>query len=150
MKPYFPQAATRLLSSLPSDLEDFAVVLCTRLVSEFGATLYVKTIYVGVEIDGSMIAAVYPFADRFDIALALEEDHQSSLLEDATHLTWPSLPVLVSVRSETSRAEVESLASEAAGRVAKAEHHVSRSPEFFRGRTQRLSHKPGSESEGRA
>lgn len=137
-----PQAATVLLASLELSLRQFATELCERLMSEFGATLYVKTIYIGADIDGEMVAALYPIAQHIEIALALNEDHPCGLLEDATHLTWPSLPVLITVDVSTDRALVVSLIDEAASRVVTAEHHVLRSPEFFRGRNRRLSHDP--------
>ena len=150
MNLHFPRSASELLAALPADLEAFSIQLCTRLMSEFGATLYVKTIYVGVEIGGEMVAALYPASSHLDVALALEEDHASPLLEDATHLTWPSLPVLVSISAGTDRSLVEALVDEAAKRVVNSEHHVSRSPDYFRGRAQRLSHDPRSRFSGRA
>jgi len=134
MKTEIPGAAAALLASLPTDVQEFALSICRTLVKEFGSKLYVKTIYVGVEINGAMVAALYPAADRVDIALALEEEHPSAMLEDATHLTWPSLPVLVSVGAETDQAQVLALIREAAIRIVNSEHHVSRSPEYLQSR----------------
>ena len=133
-----------LLSGLPGPVEKLAVALCESLVASLGAVLYVKTIYVGVEIAGEMVAAMYPQADRVNIALALAEDHPSVLLEDATHLTWRSMPVLVSVGLDSDYEAVVALVMESAGRVANGEHSVLRSPEFFRGRLRRLTHDPRS------
>ena len=69
MKTEIPGAAAALLASLPTDVQEFALSICRTLVKEFGSKLYVKTIYVGVEINGAMVAALYPAADRVDICL---------------------------------------------------------------------------------
>ena len=40
-----------------------------------GCNSYVKTIYIGYDLDGEMVAALYPHAGHVEIALALDEQH---------------------------------------------------------------------------
>jgi len=53
-----------------------------------GCASYVKTIYVGYDIGGEMVAALYGHVDHVELALALDEDHPADGLIDASHLTW--------------------------------------------------------------
>ena len=47
---------------------------------EYGCTSYVKTIYVGYDHDGEMVAALYGHSDHVEIALALPEDAEGDIL----------------------------------------------------------------------
>lgn len=99
-----------------------------------GCGSYVKTIYVGYEIEGEMVAALYAHPDTVEIALALAEDTASPLLVDAGHLTWRTLPVAAELRCEGDLVEFTHLAVEAVERVRQAKHDVSRDNEFFMAR----------------
>jgi hypothetical protein len=94
-------------------------------------TSYVKTIYVGYDIDGEMVAALYAHADYLEIALALPEDAKSELLVDASHLTWRTLPVAAVIRDEEDLAELRALIAQAAQRIHAREHDVLRSNDYF-------------------
>jgi len=102
-----------------------------------GCRDHVKTIYVGFALDEEMVAAAYPHPGSCDIALALPEDHPSELLEDATHLTWRTMPVLLTVDSSASGKAAMPLVLEALERVATGTHDVERPPEYFKGRVER-------------
>jgi hypothetical protein len=139
-----PRDAMDLFSGLPDLVRQGTIELCQLLVTEHGANLYVKTIYVGAEANGEMVAAFYPKADAVDIALALDEDHPSEILDDATHLTWRTMPVLVTLQTDSNLENIRTLVQEAGDRVSSGTHDVLRDPEYFRGRTRRLSHDPSS------
>ena len=94
-------------------------------------TSYVKTIYIGYEIDGQMYAALYAHADHLEIALALPEDHEDSTLVDATHLTWKTLPVAAVVKSPEDLVGFKVLAAEAGERVRSQSHDVERENDYF-------------------
>jgi hypothetical protein len=143
-----PEEAHVLISGLSDNLRQATTDLCQLLVVDFGASLYVKTIYVGAEVNGEMVAAFYPKAEAVDIALALDEDHPSEILEDATHLTWRTMPVLAILRTESSIESIRALVREAGDRVTSGTHDVLRDPDYFRGRTRRLSHDPSSAKAG--
>lgn len=112
--------ATRSLAALAHEV----------MVAE-GCSSYVKTIYVGYDIDGEMVAALYGHADHIEVALALPEDADGHLLVDASHLTWRTLPVAALLRSDTDVDEFRSLAAEACRRVREQAHTVHRDNEFF-------------------
>ena len=107
------------------------MALHKKLLSE-GCTSYVKTIYIGYDLDGVMVGALYPHADRAEIALALPDDHESKLLKDATHLTWKTLPVAAVVRSIGELPEALSLADEACQRIKDRVHDVERPNDYFK------------------
>jgi hypothetical protein len=91
-----PDAEALIRQSIPA-----VRTATTRLYSflvEAGCQPYVKTIYVGFEIDGVLVAALYPRSDHVEIAMALPESADSPILIDATHLTWRTLPVAALVR----------------------------------------------------
>ena len=96
-----------------------------------GCISYVKTIYIGYEIDGKMVAALYRHEDRVEVALALDENRISEILIDATHLTWRTMPVAAIVKSENDLEESLPLVEEAANRVRNGKNTLSRSNEFF-------------------
>ena len=72
-------------------LKAVAEVIDDRFVA-LGCISYVKTIYVGYDLNGEMVAALYPHSDHIQIALAVEEDFEHRLLIDATHLRWRTVP----------------------------------------------------------
>jgi hypothetical protein len=102
-----------------------------RVLVTLGCESYVKTIYVGYAIDGEMVAAMYGHPDRLEVALALPEDTEHGLLIDASHLTWPTLPVAAIVRSTEDLPLFESLAIAASSRVRSGSHDVRKDSEFF-------------------
>jgi alpha/beta superfamily hydrolase len=103
-----------------------------------GCSSYVKTIYVGYDFGGEMVAALYGHSDHVEVALALPEDAHGQLLVDASHLTWRTLPVAAIVRTDDDVAELTELISLACRRVREREHSVVRDNDFFiRSRRQR-------------
>jgi hypothetical protein len=110
-----------------------------ELVDVHRCTAYVKTIYVGFEISGEMVAALYAHPTSIEVALALPEDHPSSLLADATHLTWRSLPVAADIGTPEEFTTLQPLLAEAVERIRTAAHDVNRDPEHFMGRSRRLA-----------
>ena len=97
-----------------------------RVFATLGCASYVKTIYVGCEIDGKMAAAANSHADYVEVALALPEDVESDLLVDATHLTWRTLPVAALVRRTDDLPLFESLAADACARIRSRAYDVHR------------------------
>jgi hypothetical protein len=108
---------------LASDLHDVLLNL--------GCVSYVKTIYIGYDIAGEMVAALYGHSDYVEIALALPEDADGDLLIDASHLTWRTLPVAAIVRNTSDVLAFTHLASAAVERVRTATHTVNRDNDFF-------------------
>lgn len=96
-----------------------------------GCASYVKTIYVGYDIGGEMVAALYGHADHIELALALDEAHPAEGLIDASHLTWRTLPVAAIVKSEADVKKVGALIDEACARVREGAHDVNRDNDFF-------------------
>jgi hypothetical protein len=91
----------------------------------------VKTIYIGYDIDGEMVAALYGHIDHVEVALALPEDAEGDLLIDAKHLTWRTLPVAAIVRNKTDIVAFMQLALTAVEGVRTSSHTVNRDNEFF-------------------
>lgn len=105
-----------------------------------GCSSYVKTIYVGYDLGGEMVAAMYGHVDHVEVALALPEDAAGPLLVDARHLTWRTLPVAALVRSADDMSELTALVQTAIERVRSQAHEVSRDNDFFiRSRQERPS-----------
>lgn len=105
-----------------------------------GCASYVKTIYIGYDLGGEMVAALYGHADHVEVALALAEDEEGSLLVDASHLTWRTLPVAAFLRSEDDIEDFAPLAESACERVREHSHDVNRDNDFFvRSRAERRS-----------
>ena len=128
-----PEAA-ELVAGLPKALQRAFRACYALLVDQGGCDPYVKTIYVGFSLDGEMVAAIYPHHDRLEIAMALPENIEGSEFKDATHLTWPTMPVAVEVRSADDTELVLGHLREAFRRVVTCEHDVRRPNEHFRGR----------------
>jgi hypothetical protein len=111
----------------------------TREFQRLGCDAYVKTIYIGWQVEGRLVAAVYPHSSRVEIAIALPEDHHSPLLKDATHLTWRSLPVALDVSQGDDVRPVIALIEEAVTRVRSGQHDTDLPVERFMGRQRRIA-----------
>ena len=117
-----------------AELNKTSAALCLRVHEMFleaGCNSYVKTIYIGYDIAGVMVAALYGHADHVELALALAEDHPSSQLIDASHLTWKTLPVAAIGHEAAEVAQMQPLIEEACARVRAGQHDVNRDNEFF-------------------
>lgn len=112
-------------------LKKIAGDLHKKLIAE-GCSSYVKTIYIGYDFNGAMIAALYIRAEYVEVALALSESHESPILIDGSHLTWRTLPVAAIVRTKEDVRLFNSLVQSACEGVKKGEHTVDRDSEFFR------------------
>jgi hypothetical protein len=99
--------------------------------SDLGCNSYVKTIYVGYDLAGEMVAALYPHADSLEIALAIPEDFEHPLLVDASHLTWRTLPVAAIVRTQADLKSVADLITLACSSIGDGSHRVFRDNEYF-------------------
>ena len=118
-----------------ADLNKTSAALCTQVHEMFlaaGCSSYVKTIYIGYDVDGEMVAALYGHSDHVEVALALAEDHPSSQLIDASHLTWKTLPVAAIGHDAAEVLKMGPLVEEACARVRAGEHHVNRDNDFFK------------------
>jgi hypothetical protein len=117
-----------------SELNKSSAALCMKVHEMFlaaGCSSYVKTIYIGYDIDGEMVAALYSHSDHLEVALALAEDHPSGQLIDASHLTWKTLPVAAIGHNPTEVKKMQPLIAEACARVRAGKHDVNRDNEFF-------------------
>ena len=131
-----PEAAA-LGAGLPKQTKQQYEQVCDLLVNELGCDVYVKTIYVGFSIDGEMVSAVYPRRDFLEIAMALPEDVEGREFKDATHLTWPTMPVAIEVRTTDDLTGAIGHLESAAARVVAGEHDVRRPNDHFIGRVKR-------------
>jgi hypothetical protein len=107
------------------------------LVEECGCEVYVKTIYIGFSLKDEMVAAIYPRSDCFEVAMALPEDIEGPEFRDATHLTWPTMPVSVEVRSEADLPGTLGHLRQAVTNIAGGHHDVRRPNDHFIGRVGR-------------
>ena len=112
-------------------------------VHQFLGHAVVQVAYHVPDIEAAAMAMVKqtgagPFFVSRNIALALSEENEDRRLLDATHLTWRSMPVLVSLRSSSEFDEAKGLLREAVERVKAGAHHVALSDETFRNRSRRL------------
>lgn len=101
------------------------------LFDSHGCSSYVKTIYIGYEINGDMVAAAYAHADHIEVALAVAEDHPNERLKDASHLTWRTLPLALELRTPDDVPHAASLINEACARVRGQHHGVHRDNDYF-------------------
>jgi len=122
--------AQTYLTEMSKRIRPLATELHDALLS-LGCVSYVKTIYIGYDIDGEMVAALYGHSDHVEIALALPEDAEGELLIDASHLTWRTLPVAALVRNKADLAPFRQLAIDAVERIRTASHTVNRDNDFF-------------------
>ena len=96
-----------------------------------GCASYVKTIYIGYDIGGDMVAALYGHGDHVEVALAVSELNTSPILVDASHLTWRTLPLSAIVKTKEDLRDIEVLIADACERVRQGQHDVKRDNEFF-------------------
>ena len=101
---------------------------------KLGCQSYVKTIYIGYDLDGEMVAALYARNDFVEIALALPEEAVNPILVDASHLTWRTLPVAAVIRTTDDLPSFTELAVESVNRIKTASHDVLRDNDFFFGK----------------
>jgi len=123
--------AEEYLSRLNKKVAKIAGELHKIFIDE-GCSSYVKTIYVGYDFNGAMIAALYGHADYVEVALALPESFESPILIDGTHLTWQTLPVAAIVKNRDQILLFKSLAQTACSGVKTGTHTVKRDSEYFR------------------
>jgi hypothetical protein len=122
--------AQTYLTDLNKRVRPIATSLHEALL-DLGCESYVKTIYIGYDIDGEMVAALYGRGDHVEIALALPEDAEGDLLIDARHLTWRTLPVAAVVRSKTDLGAFMQLARTAVEGIRNSSHTVNRDNDYF-------------------
>jgi hypothetical protein len=122
--------AEAYLAQLSPLIQGLATEVHQTLVS-LGCASYVKTIYVGYDLDGEMVAAMYGHADRVEVALALAEDAEDELLTDASHLTWRTLPLAAVIIDQRQLQGFRNLAVTACGRVQNRSHDVYRANDYF-------------------
>jgi hypothetical protein len=122
-----------LLSESRAEIRELAETFHTA-ITELGCTSYVKTIYIGYQLGDQMVAALYPRGGSIEVAFALAEDHADMRLVDATHLTWPTLPLSASVSLLEELPWLIAHAAEAVARVNGNLHGVRRPNEHFQGR----------------
>ena len=79
--------ADAYITGLNKKVRPIAQAVHDTLIS-LGCTSYVKTIYIGYDLNGEMVAASYGHGNHVEVALALAEDHPDERLQDASHLTW--------------------------------------------------------------
>jgi hypothetical protein len=115
--------STPLVQSLATEVHKF--------LESLDCFSYVKTIYVGYEVQGIMVAAMYPYTAHLDLALALPEDAVHPLLSDASHLTWRTLPLLATVAARKHLPAVKNLSKLAIEGVLSGSHNVARDNDFF-------------------
>jgi hypothetical protein len=136
--------AEEYISGLSERAQQLALAVHQVFLS-LGCTSYVKTIYVGYDIDGQMVSALYGHASSLEVALALPDDTSGPLLEDASHLTWRTLPVAAVIKSTDEIDSFSEHAQRAVERIKAQVHDVERDNDFFirarRERTQRRSHR---------
>lgn len=128
-----PEAA-KLIEGLPKHLREVFAECYSFLVDDSGCAVYVKTIYVGFAFDQEMVCAIYPHPDHLEAAIALAEDVEGQEFNDATHLTWPTMPVAMEIRNATDPEIVIGHLATAVQRVTKGVHDVRRSNEHFKER----------------
>jgi hypothetical protein len=124
------EEANNYLKRLSKNVAPLAKAAHVAFLKE-GCTSYVKTIYIGYDVEGEMVGALYGHGDHIEVALALPEDAEGSILIDASHLTWRTLPVAAVARSTEDVGQLNKLIAEACQRVRTQQHDVLRDPEFF-------------------
>jgi len=104
--------------------------ICDQFTNE-GCSLYVKTIYIGADLNDQMVGAIYAYESNVEVALALPKDATHPLLEDASHLTWRTLPVLAKIASAKDVKSLKELVEQACRRIRDSEHDVYLDDDFF-------------------
>lgn len=127
-------AAEKLVNHLPKHVKALLTDVYKLIVDKHGCHPDVKTIYISFTFEQAMVASAHIGTEDIELALALPEDHPSNLMEDALHLTWRTLPVLLRVNRHSTGKDVLELVEEAVERVKSGRHAVNRPPEFFANR----------------
>lgn len=122
--------ANAYLAALGQGSAELARAAHECLVS-VGCSSYVKTIYIGYDLEGEMVAALYAHAHHLEIALALPEEVEGELVVDAGHLTWRTLPVAAILRRPADLKEFAELVAQATHRVQSRQHDVIRDNDYF-------------------
>ena len=102
-----------------------------QILIDSGCSSYVKTIYIGYDFNGEMVAALYGHPDYVEVAIALPEDFDSRILIDASHLTWRTLPVAAVIKSKDDLSKFSALVKIACEGVLSGSHTVLRDNNFF-------------------
>ena len=122
--------AEKDIATLNEKIGRIALAAHLELTSS-GCSSYVKTIYIGYDFNGEMVAALYGHADYVEVAMALPESHVSSILIDASHLTWRTLPVAAVLKSKDDLKKFAPLVKESCNGVLSGSHEVNRDNDFF-------------------
>lgn len=122
--------AEAYIASLNGKVRNIALIAHAELLKQ-GCSTYVKTIYIGYDFNGEMVAALYSHIDYVEVAIALSEVHESPILIDASHLTWRTLPVAALLKSKSDLKIFAPLVAEACAGVLSGGHTVLRDNEFF-------------------
>ena len=122
--------AETYITSLNGKVRNIALSAHAELLKE-GCSSYVKTIYVGYDFNGEMVAALYGHSEYIEVAIALAESYESPVLIDASHLTWRTLPVAAVLKSKADIKMFAPLVKEACKGVLSGEHTVLRDNDFF-------------------
>jgi hypothetical protein len=122
--------AEAYIASLNGKVRNIALSAHAELLKE-GCSSYVKTIYVGYDFNGEMVAALYGHSEYIEVAIALAESYESPVLIDASHLTWRTLPVAAVLKSKADIKMFAPLVKEACKGVLSGEHTVLRDNDFF-------------------
>jgi hypothetical protein len=112
----------------------------------FDCSTYVKTIYIGYDIGGVMVGALYPREDHIEVALALSENDPNPLLIDASHLTWRTLPVAALLTNLNQIPQLELLISSAVDRLKHHQHEVYRDNAYFARKSPQTTGRPGTKT----
>lgn len=123
-------SAEHLTKKLPTSLQSLLHKIYRLLVGN-GCEPDVKTLYISFTKDASLVASAHIGGKQIELALALSEDHPSGLLEDASHLTWRTLPVCICLDANSSHKDALNLVREALDRVMSGEHDIDRPSDFF-------------------
>jgi hypothetical protein len=119
------------LGAIKQRVGDAAQLVHETLLA-LGCSAYVKTIYIGYEIAGEMVAALYGRSDHIEVALALSDTEEHGLLIDGSHLTWPTLALAAVIRTTGEAVEAQGLLERAAERVRTRTHDVRRDSDYFK------------------
>ena len=125
-----PKDLDTYLAQTSAKVRKLVDAICGQFTDE-GCSLYVKTIYIGADLNKQMVGAIYAHKSNVEVALALPEDATHLLLEDASHLTWRTLPVLAKVESAKDVKALKELVGQACQRIRESDHDVYLDDDFF-------------------
>jgi len=128
--PVIPDDVRELINNYSPRIQTIVGELHNHLCG-LGCLSYIKTIYIGYEIGGEMVAALYPYHKHVDVALAIPESLTDPILVDASHLTWRSLPLLAVVRTKKDITKAKKFAKLATEQIRSGAHTVHRDNDFF-------------------